>query len=98
MNNAQSILQEVLYKLTTIIDLMTTNKDVLNVNDLHIMTGFAKSTIYRYTMDGVIPHYKQGNKLFFDKLEIENWLKENRGKSQTEIESEAIRYTTRRAV
>ena len=56
-----------------------TQKDVLNIDELHLLTGISKSSIYKSTMNGTIPHYKQSKHLFFDRLEINEWLKETKG-------------------
>lgn len=60
---------------------LSTQKTVLNINEVCTFTGLSKSTIYKLTMQGgkSIPHYKQSKHLFFDRVEVENWLKEHRG-------------------
>jgi predicted DNA-binding transcriptional regulator AlpA len=54
------------------------NKTIFNLTDLCNFTGLSKSHIYKLTCWGKIPYYKQAKHLFFDRVEIENWLKENR--------------------
>jgi excisionase family DNA binding protein len=40
--------------------------------------GLSKSTLYKLTMNGEIPHYKPtGKKIYFSKIEIDNWVKTN---------------------
>lgn len=68
---------------------LCTQKSILNIDELCTHTTLSKSTIYKLTMNGKIPHYKQAKHLFFDRLEIENWLKQNRGYNQEELEQEA---------
>lgn len=67
-------------------------KNVLNLNDVAYLTGFSKNTIYMYTCHKQIPHYKQGNTLFFDRKEIEDWLKQNRITTAKEIDQTATNY------
>lgn len=55
-----------------------TFKDVLNINEVSLYTGISKSAIYKCTMNGTIPHYKQSKHLFFDKSEMIEWLKSNK--------------------
>ncbi len=69
--------------------ILSTQKAVLNINELCILTGLSKSTIYKLTMNGKIPFYKQAKHLYFDRVEVEAWLKENRGFNTDEIETEA---------
>ncbi len=59
--------------------IVTTQKSTLNIDEVCLLTGLAKSTIYKLTMKGEIPHYKQTGHLYFDRVEIENWLKSERG-------------------
>lgn len=69
--------------------ILTTQKTVLNINEVCTLTGLSKSTIYKLTMTGKIPHYKQAKHLYFDRIEIESWLKSNRGFNVNEIEAKA---------
>jgi excisionase family DNA binding protein len=71
------ILEQRIEALEKIVSLAT--KTVLNINELSKLTGISKSTIYKFTSNGSIPYYKQAKYLFFDRVEIENWLKENKG-------------------
>lgn len=51
---------------------------MLNFNDLVSYTGLSKSYLYKLTSNGKLPAYKPfGKCLYFDKLEVENWLKQN---------------------
>lgn len=54
------------------------NKPVLNLNELSKYIGISKSHIYKLTMKGEIPFYKQCKHLYFNRLEIESWLQQNR--------------------
>lgn len=69
--------------------IVSTQKEVLNIDELCTLTGLSKSTIYKSTMNGTIPHFKKLKHLFFDRIEILNWLKENRGYNVAEIEATA---------
>lgn len=68
---------------------LCTQKKVLNIDEICALSTLSKSTIYKLTMRGEIPHYKQAKHLYFDRVEVENWLKENRGYNVEEIEAEA---------
>tara|TARA_R110002050_G_scaffold102384_2_gene210927 strand:+ start:9030 stop:9311 length:282 start_codon:yes stop_codon:yes gene_type:complete len=71
---------------------LCTQKKVLNIREVCTLTGLSKSTIYKLTMSGRIPHYKQAKHLYFDRVEIENWLKENRGFNVSEIDKKSSTY------
>jgi excisionase family DNA binding protein len=68
---------------------LSTQKKVLNIDELCTLAGLSKSTIYKLTMNGKIPHYKQAKHLYFDRVECENWLLENRGYNVADIETQA---------
>ncbi len=70
-------------------------KAILNIDEVAELISTSKSTIYGYTHEGKIPHYKRGKRLFFKAEEIEEWLTENRGYNQKEIEEKANQYIIR---
>ena len=65
-------------RLKNIENLLFAQKNVLNLDELCTLTGLSKSHIYKLTSGGKIPFYKQSKHCFFDRLEIEAWLKSNR--------------------
>lgn len=67
-------------------------KNVLNMDDAVLITGVSKSFLYSLTSKALIPHYKQANKVYFDRAELEAWLKENRIATNSEIEQAANSY------
>lgn len=71
---------------------LSASKTVLNLDDVCRLTGLSKSHIYKKTMSSQVPFYKQSKHLYFDRLEIEAWLKENRIKTVEEIDQEAANY------
>ena len=81
-------------RLKHIENLLSLSKTVLNIDEVSNLTGLSKSTIYKKTCTGIIPHYKQAKHLYFDKIEVENWLKSNRIKTSEDINKEASTYVT----
>lgn len=73
-------------------------KSVLNLDDVHILTGYSKSQLYRMTCRNEIPFYKRAKLLFFDKAEIEAWMKQNRHNTVEESEREAVNYCMRKEI
>jgi excisionase family DNA binding protein len=55
--------------------LLSLSKTILNIDEVCLLTGLSKSTIYKMTCNGTIPFYKPAKHLYFDRVEIENWLK-----------------------
>lgn len=81
-------------RLKSIENLLTSSKTVLNLDEVCTLTGLSKSHVYKRSMLGTIPHYKQAKHLFFDRVEIENWLKENRIKTAEDVDREAATFVT----
>lgn len=68
-------------------------KKMLNLDEVVLLTGLSKSYLYRLTSSGRIPHYKpSGKQIYFDRSDIEAWLRRNRVDSIEEIERAAINY------
>ena len=67
-------------------------KSVLTLDEVCLLTGLAKSTVYKMTANRAIPHYHAdgGKHLYFKKDEVENWLTRNRVSSQNEDEQKAV--------
>jgi hypothetical protein len=77
--------------------LLISTKEVLTLDEVAIYTGLSKSHIYKLCSSNDIPFYKpQGKVNYFNRLEIENWLQQNRVATTQEIEQRAIdRITTK---
>ena len=64
-------------------------KNVLTLEDVSLLTGLSKSHLYKLTCNHQIPHYKpNAQQLYFDRAEIEAWMKQ--GKVSTVDESEQM--------
>ncbi len=69
-------------------------KQVLNLEDVALLTGLSKSHLYKLTCSCQIPHFKQNSKsMWFDRAEIEAWQKQNRVTTKAEAEQRAVAYT-----
>ena len=49
------------------------------------MHGIAKATLYGKCCNLLIPHFKKGKKLYFDKVELLDWLKSGKRKTINDI-------------
>ncbi len=76
--------------------LLSSQKTVLNFEELVEFTGLSQSYLYKLTSKGEIPFYRpNGKQLYFNKTEIEAWLLRNRSKTNEEID---VEVTTKRVL
>ena len=68
-------------------------KNVLSFDEASKFLNLSKSYLYKLTSGNLIPHYKpQGKMLYFEKVELEAWLRQNPIKTQAQIEQEEQKY------
>lgn len=68
-------------------------KNVLSFDEASKFLNLSKSYLYKLTSGNLIPHYKpQGKMLYFEKVELEAWLRQNPIKTRAQIEQEAQKY------
>lgn len=86
--------EAILSKLETIeVYSLLAAKNVLNLEDAAILTGLSKSHLYRLTCTHQIPYYRPNGKIiYFDRGELESWMKQNRIATKQEAEQAAIAY------
>ena len=91
MENFESIID----RLINIESLLLSQKKVLNLDEVSVFSGLSKSYLYKLTCSGGIPCYKpQGKHIYFDKVEIEQWLLQNKKATDNEIENKAVTFVT----
>ena len=68
-------------------------KTMLNVEEVAFLLGLSKSWVYKAVMDRTIPYYKpNGKQVYFERAEVEDWLRQNRIATAEEINQEAEKY------
>lgn len=69
------------------------HKNILSFNEASEFLNLSKSYLYKLTSSGSIPHYKpQGKMLYFEKSELEGWLRQNPVKTKQQLEQEAEKH------
>lgn len=82
-------------RLSKIENMLIGTKEVLSFNEVATYTGLSKSYLYKLTSTGGIPHYKPNGKIiYFNKVEIESWMQQNRIATSKELESKASTFLT----
>ena len=61
------------------------NTSFIDVNQAADFLGIAKATLYGKCCNLLIPHFKKGKKLYFDKVELLEWLKSGKRKTVNDI-------------
>lgn len=78
-------------------NLVLHTKNVLSFEEASRFLNLSKSYLYKLTSGNLIPHYKpQGKMLYFEKTELEAWLRQNPIKTRAQTEAEAQRYVSER--
>ena len=70
--------------------LLMGDKKILTLEETCNYTGYTKSYMYKLTSGQQIPHMKRGKKVFFDKDEIDAWIRYNK---VIDIQTEAKNLT-----
>ena len=68
----------------------------IRLDEVVPLTGKTKPTIYGYVQRNEIPHHKKGNRLYFFKSEIIDWIKTGKQKTLKELEAEVEEYLSKR--
>jgi excisionase family DNA binding protein len=83
-------LQHLIEKIDILTQAILTNKNTLTIDECAAYTGLSQSHLYKLTSKGEIPHFKpRGKMLYFDRAEIDIWLRQNRVSTRAEIEQQA---------
>ena len=98
IDSFDSVPKELVFKLIEKIEkvekyTLLAAKNVLNFEDVALLTGLSKSHLYRLTCTHQIPHYKpNGKQLYFDRAEVEAWMKQGKIATDEEVEQRAATY------
>lgn len=64
----------------------------IQLDEVVPITGLTKPTLYGYVQRNEIPYHKKGNRLYFFKSEIIDWIKTGRQKTLKELEAGVDAY------
>ncbi|MDI1233388.1 MAG: helix-turn-helix domain-containing protein [bacterium] len=90
------LLQEILSAITLEPVKLKDNIELFNIQQTAEYLTLSKSTIYGLIHKQEIPNYKRGKRVYFKKIEIDNWVMQNRRMSIDEIEQKATNYLIKR--
>ena len=91
-------LQELADKIELLTNAVMINKPVLSFKEAAVYTGLTEGYLYKLTSRQEISHSKpRGKMIYFNRDELDDWLQQNRVKSNAEIEKEASKHINRGA-
>lgn len=73
------------------------SKETLTVEEAALYIGYKVKGLYTLTSQKRIPHYKKNGKLYFDKQELDQWMKDKKVRTSAEINNMAETYTATRS-
>lgn len=73
-----------------------TQHETLSIKEAASFLRLKLTTMYEKTSRKLIPHFKKGNKLYFNRAELEDWIRKGKVKTASDIESEAIVHVMNR--
>lgn len=94
--HVEPTLQQVLNRIESVLSAIQSTKPMLDFAEAVIYTGLASSYLYKLTSSQQIPHYKPGGKkIFFDRVELDAWLRQGRVSSLDEINAKATNHVVK---
>lgn len=66
--------------------------DVLDIKQAAAFLKLQITTLYEKTSQKIIPHFKKGNRLYFQRDELQDWLAQGKVKTAEELRGEAATY------
>ena len=97
LNSIKKLLLEITNRSTPG-DYSNNSGDLMTLKNVMEYLSISSSTIYKLSSTMEIPHIKRGNRLYFQKEEINKWLAKSKIKTKAEIEEEANDYLLKRKI
>ena len=82
-------LEDIAQRLERLERMAATQKNVLDINETAMLTGYTVKYLRLLISQRNIPYYRRGNRLFFCRADIENWMMQQRIQTNDEIRIKA---------
>jgi excisionase family DNA binding protein len=73
----------------------STVSDIFNIRQAAAYLKLKVSTLYEKTSGRLIPHFKRGNRIYFNLSDLQDYIKCGRVKTKEELQTDAITYRMR---
>jgi len=67
-------------------------KNIVTINEVAMLTGYSVKYLRLLIAKREIPHYRRGNRLYFSRDEIEDWMMGTRIPTKEEMNIKAMGY------
>lgn len=98
LSNIETLLKVISQTDKNNIAIVPAYAEVLNLKEAAKYLNLSTSHLYKLTATRDIPHYKTAKKIYFKRLELDEWLTRNRVLTNAEIEEQANNYIARTAL
>lgn len=68
-------------------------KEIFNFDEAAAYLSMSKSTLYKLTAKKEIPHYKPNRFVFFERSELDNWIRAAAVKTEEQLNDQVNAYT-----
>lgn len=85
-------------RLKTLEGLFLCQKDILNLDEAAEYLNISKSTLYKMTSKKEIPHYKPNRCVYFERTELDNWVRSAHVLTEEQMNDQVNTYTMSRAM
>ena len=84
--------QQVKDRIGALENIFLYQKEIFNFDEAAAYLNMSKSTLYKLTSKKEIPHYKPNRFVFFEKAELDKWIRSASVKTDGQLNDEANRY------
>lgn len=86
--------QQVQERVDALENIFLCQKEIFNFDEAAAYLSMSKSTLYKLTSRKEIPHYKPNRFVFFEKAELDKWIRASVVKTDGQLNDQANTYTT----
>lgn len=95
MKNIDERLEKIEELLNKRFQTQISEEDYISAKNASVLLNFTLSTLYSKVCRREIPFYKQGNRLYFSRQELSDWIKDGRKKTLIDIDISAASIVNR---